>query len=284
MTSLGLLTWEGRGGAEAFTPLATEAGIEMMHRHVLIVAVLVAALAGSDAFACEPIHKLKLFDGSGSTCGPDQLICEDGGTGGDPNENPINCRTCAGGGLCWASDCRSFGGGDKGQYGQFKKDGQGELEALVMRITNVDTGDVTVLVDSIDNPDCPLPTSTTGFGCSALYKVIGIKPDGEGVRAPLCTWDDLDDVNTIARTPKTAKLFLTDVNGKSCKARKKAGDQWWMFYQTCCQPGEDFGDTGDELITELSMILDKDGVCSENPVRQATEPEFIPEVDPEPCL
>ncbi len=258
----------------------------MMQGSVMLIAVVLAAFVGLDASACEPIHKLIFQEEGEIPCQPGELVCDR-----DPSGDPVNCVRCnppnpgGGSGLCWASDCRTFGGSDKGQYGQFKKDGKGELEALVMVVTNHTTGNVVTLVDQIANPDCPIPAADGQTTCSAVYKVRGIKPEGGGTKVPLCTLGTLDDVNTIARTLKSAGVFITDLNGKSCKARKKVGDQWWMYYQTCCDPPSRFGNPGETISTELKMILDNDGVCSENPVRDDnTEPETIPGEQSEPCV
>lgn len=251
-------------------------------------AILALALASAPpAHACEPIHDLLLFgepvgDEVVFQCVSGQTVCPT-----DPQGNPLGpCLSCGSGDdqkLCWASECRGFNG-DTGQYGQFKKDAPGELEAIVMTITNHDTGQTVVLVDKVAAPDCPIPAATATGTCTKLYKVKRIRPIGEGI-GPLCTWDNLEDVNTIVRTPMSQGVVLTDVNGKQCQARKRAGDQWWMFYQTCCSPVSEFGAPGESVSTTTTLIIEDNGVCQTNTVRpDSTEPELIPDSAAVPCL
>lgn len=253
---------------------------------------MVAGGAARPAVACEPIHDLLLFgDGGNQTfveCNQGQVLCDTNGQG-----NPINCIPCeslaVGSQLCWASECRGFNG-DTGQYGQFKKDAPGELEAIVMTITNKTTNQTVTLVDQIQNaaPDCAafIPQASNTVQCSALYKVKRIRPVGGKNPGPLCTFDNLDDVNAIARTPKSQNLIIQDVNGFDCKARKKVGDQWWMFFQTCCSPPDGFGSPGDVLETKTELVIDQgNGACQVNEVRpDSTEPEQFPTTTADSCL
>jgi hypothetical protein len=198
----------------------------------------------------------------------------------------VLCDVAGGQELCWGSTCRGFGG-DTGQFGQFKKDGVGEFEALIFEVWNVQTNQMFTLVDKIANPTCAglIPAATPGITCDPLYKVKAVNPIGGSSPGPLCAWDNLDDVNTIARTPANQNVVLTDVNGAQCEARKKIGDQWWMYYQVCCSPLSAFGAPGEQLTTSISMVLDDNGSCSINTIRpDSTQTEIIPTAVASPCL
>lgn len=255
---------------------------------VLFGAAFALALAPTAPLhACEPIHDLITF---GEPVGDEVIFqCVSGQTvcPADPQGNPLGpCLACGSGEdqkLCWASECRGFNG-DTGQYGQFKKDAPGELEAIVMEILNHDTGQTVVLVDKVATPDCPIPAATATGTCTSLYKVKSVRPIGEGT-GPLCTWDNLDDVNTIVRTPLSQGVVLIDVNGKQCSARKRAGDQWWMFYQDCCSPVSEFGAPGESLSTKMTLIIENGGACQTNTVRpDSTDLELVPDSVTPPCL
>lgn len=240
------------------------------------------------ASACEPIHDLLRFGGPGAgviACTKGQVLCSTDARG-NPTSPCLACNVTGSQQLCWASQCRGFNG-DTGQYGQFKKDKPGELEALIMTVENLRTGKVVTLVDKIQSPTCAslIPTGSGGLSCSKLYKVKDVRPVKGTSPGPLCAFSTLDDVNTIARTPMSQKVVLTDANGSQCEARKKVGDQWWMFYQTCCSPTQEFGEIGDPVRTTTKMIIDQDGVCLVDPVRpDQSEPETIPAQEAAPCL
>src|SRR5690606_25640718 len=125
------------------------------------------------------------------------------------------------------------------------------------------------LVDRVQNPDCTalIPTPTADLDCNPLYKVKNIRPIDGSRPGPLCTFANLDAVNTVARTPSSQGVIVTDAAGRACKARKRAGDQWWMFYRTCCSPFERFGQPGDKLRTQMTLVVDRgNGQCVTNPV------------------
>lgn len=255
-------------------------------------AAMLAALylTAPPAKACEPVHDLLHF---GDPIGGGLIVCEPGATyckvdgQGQPIFPCIACEVTGSSKLCWASECRGFNG-DTGQFGQFKKDVPGELQAIVMTVENLRTGETTVLVDKIASPTCSalIPTPSANLSCSKLYKVKDIRPIGGSAPGPLCTFDNLDDVNTIVRTPASQNVVLTDVNGRQCAARKRAGDQWWMFYQTCCTPLTRFGEPGDPLDTRTELIVDRgNGNCVASPVRPGRRgPQIIPLEPSAPCL
>jgi hypothetical protein len=223
--------------------------------------LLCGGLAG-DARACEPLHDLIFF--------------------GAPDPVPVQPEAQ----LCWASECRSFGGSDKGQFGDLKKDVFGQLEAIVQVITNETTGKVVTLVDKLANDvDCAnlIPENDPEVECSQLLKVKGIRPIGEGLNAPLCTFNNLDDLDAVTSNPESQHVVVVDANGKQCEARVKG--QFQLFYQDCCSPAEAFGSPGDVIATQTSLIVDNNGVCSSNPVRKdATGDETFPEDEAEGCL
>jgi hypothetical protein len=256
-----------------------------------VIAGAALGLASVPANACEPTHTLLQFGeptgGGVIECQQGQQFCQVNGQG---QPIPGTCVTCdVGGGqeLCWASECRGFNG-DTGQFGDFKKDAPGELEAIIYEIWNVQTNQTVTFVDTVANPDCDqqIPQQTAGITCSNLYKVKAVHPIGGSSPGPLCTFDNLDDVNTIARTPMSQGVIIVDVNGAQCEARKKVGDQWWMFYQTCCSPLTAFGSPGDTLTTSASLVFDQgNGQCLTNTIRpDQTEPETIPSEVTTPCL
>lgn len=247
-------------------------------------------LAASPAFACEPIHDLLTFgepteDEVKFQCQSGQTVCPT-----DPQGNPLGpCLSCGSGGeqeLCWASECRGFNG-DTGQFGQFKKDVPGELEAMIIESWNLRTNQIVTIVETVANPTCTaqIPAPTAGTTCEGLYKVKSTTPIGGSSPGPLCTFDNLDDVNTIARTPASQNVIITDVNGRQCEARKKIGDQWWMFYSVCCSPASIFGVAGDEIATSITLVYDQDGTCKVTSKRaDQTDPETIPSANADPCL
>jgi hypothetical protein len=260
----------------------------------LAAAVVAAALglATTPAQACEPIHSLLRFGGDdppppppGSTL----VVCEDGQVICDDPNDPTTCITCGQLGLdrlCWASECRGFNG-DTGQFGQFKKDYPGELEAIIIESWNLVTNEVVTIVDKIANPTCAaqIPAQSANVSCDSLYKVKATHPIGGSNPGPLCTFDNLDDVNTISRTPASQGVIITDVNGQQCEARKKIGDQWWMYYQTCCSPVAEFGNVGDQIATSITLVFDQNGTCLVDSVRpDQSDPETIPQGEANPCL
>jgi hypothetical protein len=255
------------------------------------VAGVALGLVSMPAYACEPLHDLLQFGeptgGGVIECTQGQQFCQIDQQGNIIQGTCVLCDVGGGQELCWASECRGFNG-DTGQFGQFKKDRPGELEAIVMEIRNVQTNQVVTLVDKVAAPDCGalIPAATAGLDCRALYKIKGTHPIGGGSPGPLCTFDNLDDVNTISRTPMSQGVIIVDVNNRQCEARKKVGDQWWMFYQTCCSPLTAFGQPGEQVTTSTTMVFDQgNGVCLTDVVRpDQTEPETIPTEVADPCL
>lgn len=230
---------------------------------VLAAGVFLVGNPAGDALACEPVHDL-IFIGTP-----------------DPPPPPPQDQ------LCWASECRSFGGSDKGQFASFKKDAVGQLEAIVLVITNDTTGKVVTLVDKMaDDVDCGslIPTPDPQVECSQLFKLKGVRPIGDGVNAPLCTFNNLDDLDTITTNPESQHVVVTDANGLQCEARVKA--QYQLFYQDCCWPADAFGQPGDQIRTETTLVIDNNGVCSSNPVRSDGNDgiETFPTEEAEGCL
>jgi len=182
--------------------------------------------------ACEPILDILLFSGGGGECPVPTPGCP----------VPTTAPGAAGGELCFGGECRSFGGSDKGQFGQFKKDGVGKLDAVVLKITDTDTGQMKTLVRQIgNNAVCGVqtPLQDAGITCNALFKIRGVRPIGAGLNAPLCTFDNIDDLNAMTLTPDAQNLILTDVNGQHCLARFKS--QYWIYFKLCCKPALTFG-------------------------------------------
>jgi hypothetical protein len=182
-----------------------------------------------------------------------------------------------------AGECRSFGGSDKGQFGQFKKDSAGQVEAVVFKLTNTLTGVERFRVVQVQsNLDCvpQIPQQTAGLTCDGLFKVKGIRPIGDGLNSPLCTFDNLDDVNAVTAGPGT---IVTDVNGKQCASRSK--HQYWLFFQQCCSPAGLFGAIGQFIDVDIFLVVDQNGVCSINPVRpDQDDTEEFPVVPAGTCL
>jgi hypothetical protein len=225
--------------------------------------------------ACEPILDILLFSGGGGECPV--------ATPGCPV--PTTAPGPAGGEICFGSKCRSFGGTDKGQFGQFKKDGVGQLEAVVLKITDTDTGQMKTIVRQVaDDVDCvgATPQQDLGITCDALFKIRGVRPIGAGLNAPLCTFSSIDDLNKMTLTPDSQNLVLTDVNGEHCLARMKS--QYWVYFQLCCKPALGFGAQGDHIETDLSMVIENNNSCSVNIVRDDQTPEIIPLAESGPCL
>ena len=87
----------------------------------------------------------------------------------------------------------------------------------------------------------------------------------------------------ISNASRTRGQIVTDVNGKQCLARLK--DMYWLFYQDCCSPASLFGDPGDKITTNFSLVTENNGVCRVDPVRpDQTEPEEFPSEDAGSCL
>jgi hypothetical protein len=153
-------------------------------------------------------------------------------------------------------------------------------------VTNQTTGKVVTLVDRmVDDVDCEslIPANDPEATCSELYKVKGIRPIGEGTNSPLCTFNNLDDLDTVTTNPESANVVVTDANGKQCAARVKG--QYQLFYQNCCWPADVFGEPGDLIETDTSLVIDNKGVCSSNPVRNdGTGVESFPSEEAESCL
>lgn len=218
--------------------------------------------SGSTALACEPILDLLLFssDIPGKCPVPTSV----------PQKN-IN--------LCFGGACRSFGGSDKGQFGQLKKDATGILDAIIF-VVNGPGGNRQVVVRQDSGGLCPLPEpeSPDIDKCDALYKVKGIHPSGQGLNSPLCTFDNLADVNTITTQPGA---IVVDVNGFTCEGVNKP--QYWLYYRICCVPGSVFGAQGTSVDIDLSLLIDQ-GVagCRLDPVREE-RPELIPPSDSGTC-
>jgi hypothetical protein len=226
--------------------------------------LLLFGAQGHEAYACEPLHELIFI--------------------GPPDAQPAPPPQAQ---LCWASECRSIGGSDKGQFGDLKKDHFGQLEAIVQVITNQTTGKVVTLVEEISSDvDCGhlIPPSDPAVECSTLFKVKGIRPIGEPAESPLCTFDDLDDLDTITRNPQSEHVVVVDANGKQCEARTKG--LYNLFYQDCCWPADLFGQPGDQIATRTSLVIDNEGVCSDNPVRTDGNQgvEEFPAEEAESCL
>src|SRR5262245_20347799 len=134
------------------------------------------------AYACEPILDILLFSGGGGECPVPTPGCP----------VPTTAPGPAGGTLCFGGECQSFGGSDKGQFGQFKKDFVGSLDAIALKITDTDTGNTKFVVRTIgNNSQCAVqtPLQSAGITCNPLFKIKGVRPIGAGLNAPLCTFD-----------------------------------------------------------------------------------------------
>jgi hypothetical protein len=229
----------------------------------LLACLAVLAVPADKASACEPIADLLLFSSD--------IPCP------CPSPGPQTQSE-----LCVASECRSFGGSDKGQFGQFKKDQAGVVEAIVFKITNTITGVERFRVVQIGAPTClpQIPLQTGGLTCSGLFKVKGLRPIGEGLNSPLCTFDDLADVNAV--TTQNG-VIVTDVNGKQCLSSIRS--QYWIFFRQCCSPAGLFGILGEFLDIDISLVINNGGVCSVNPVRpDGDDVEAFPATPSSTCL
>jgi hypothetical protein len=102
------------------------------------------------------------------------------------------------------------------------------------------------------------------------------------LNAPLCTFSTIDDLNAMTLTPDSQNLILTDVNGQHCLARFKS--QYWVYFKICCKPALGFGAQGDHIQTDLDMIIENNGSCMVDPVRDDQTPEVIPQGVSSPCL
>ena len=234
------------------------------------VAFSFAWSAGS-ARACEPIQQLLLF-----VAPPPPCVCP------DPNQPPPPQSQA----LCWGGACRSFSG-DTGQFGQLKKDAPGNLEAIVFEVDNLANGKHFTLVQKIPNPGCSaiIPAQTAGITCNSLFKIRDLRPVGQN-SGKLCTFGDLGITDKIIHTPKSQNFTVSDLNGKLCRGETRAGDQWWLYYQTCCTP-QIFGLGGDHIVTNTKLIINQGGGnCLEDPVRnaQGTTGQTIPTDVAGPCL
>jgi hypothetical protein len=234
-----------------------------MKKLALAVALAGLVARGSPARACEPILDILLFSDE------------------SPGKCPVPTTTPQKNiDLCFAGDCRSFGGSDKGQFGQLKKDAPGILDALVIVLTGPG-GNRQVVVQQDQGALCPLPEpeSPDIDLCTSVYKVKGIRPIGASLNSPLCTFDNLADVNTITQGPGTT---ITDLNGKPCASVSKS--QFWLYYRICCKPGSVFGAQGSKVDVDLSLLINDGPSCKLDPVRSDQSPEVIPSSDTTPCL
>jgi hypothetical protein len=217
--------------------------------------------SGSVALACEPILDILLFsDESPGKCPVPTTV----------PQKQIH--------LCFGGECRSFGGTDKGQFGQLKKDAPGILDALVL-VLNGPGGNRQVVVQASENEQCPIldPQSPDIDRCDALYKIKGLRPVGAGLNSPLCTFDNLTDVNAMTQGPG---VTITDVNGQPCASVSKP--QFWLYYKICCEPGSVFGAQGSSVDIDLALLIDNGGACQLDPVREE-RPEVIPSSDSPSC-
>ena len=225
------------------------------------------ALGASPALACEPILDILLFS--------DEIP----GKCPVPTTTPSFNQT-----LCLGGPCRNFGGSDKGQFGQLKKDAPGRIEALFFQLQDVNVPMVETNVVQLDNVFCQgdpqIPTQTGALNkCDATYKVRGIRPDGADLNAPLCTFDSIAKINILTTT---VGVPLVDLNGSVCTSRNKS--QYWLYYRICCEPGSVFGNQGDELDIKAALVISDGGTCKLDPVRSDATPEVIPTSDSSPCL
>ena len=92
----------------------------------------------------------------------------------------------------------------------------------------------------------------------------------------------MDDLNELTQTPEGQHVILTDVNGNMCLARVK--EQYWLFYQICCEPALGFGALGSRIDIDAALVIENNGVCTLNPIRPDQTPEVIPLSDSGPCL
>ena len=232
-----------------------------MKKSLACALAVAGLLAGrSVTLACEPILDILLFsDESPGKCPV-------------PTTTPTLFRT-----LCFGGECRSFGGSDKGQYGQLKKDAPGDLEAVVFQIN--DGGNISFAVARGLSPVCnaDIPDQTSGLLCDRLFKIKGVRPVGANLNSPLCTFDNIDDVNLMTTTNG---IVITDHDGNQCESRIKP--QYWLYYKICCSPGTIFGALGDTVDIDLNLVIDNGGVCSLDPVRE-DRPEVIPSADSNTC-
>ena len=229
----------------------------------LVGAIAFLVLLSSDAArACEPILDILLFsDESPGKCPV-------------PTTTPSLFTT-----LCFGGECRSFGGSDKGQFGQLKKDAPGDLEAVVFRISDAAAGKISFAVARGLSPVCnaDIPDQTSGLLCDRLFKIKGVRPVGASLNSPLCTFDSIDDVNLMTTTNG---VVIVDVDGNQCESRIKP--QYWLYYKICCEPGLLIGNLGDTVDIDLNLVIDNGGVCSLDPVRE-DRPEVIPSADSNTC-
>ena len=248
--------------------------MERTVRRGLILAIGVAfslAWAAGPASACEAIQKILLFN---TPVGPPPCVCPPDQPG-DPDPQSQK--------LCWGGQCRSFNG-DNGQFGQLKKDAPGNLEAIVLEVTNVNTNEHFTIVRSVPNPVCAanIPAQTAGLTCNALFKIKDLRPVGERT-GRLCTFAQLDILDHLIHTPKSQGFTVTDLNGNVCGGQTRVGDQWWLYYQICCSP-QIFGQGGEGIETETTLIINQNGSCLEDHVRPGTNlPQPIPQGVTGPC-
>ena len=235
-----------------------------MKKLLITLALISLGLFGvSEARACEPILDILLF----SDQGPGECPV--------PTTTPrLNLKICLGG------PCRSFGGSDKGQFGQLKKDMPGDLQAAVFRVVDNVVGKTTFVVPRGVSQICDglIPKQTLNLLCDRLFKIKGVRPVGSNLNSPLCTFDNLDDVNTMTTTNG---VIITDVDGNPCESRIKP--QYWLYYNVCCEPGVLFGDRGDRVDIDLNLVINDNGQCVLNPVRKDSKPEVIPISDSNTC-
>src|SRR5215471_16401389 len=202
-------------------------------KFLALAIILAALLVGPVARACEPILQLLLFT---------QDI-----PGGCPVPTSTPSKSVD---LCFGGPCRSFGGSDKGEFGQLKKDAPGILDAIAFVVSGPG-GNRQVVVEESAGGSCvfPDPQSPDIDLCTALYKVKGIHPAGMGSNTPLCTFDNLLDVNTVTTQPGA---IVVDVNGFTCEGVNKP--QYWLYYRICCKPGGVFGAQGTSVDIDLSLV------------------------------
>jgi hypothetical protein len=229
----------------------------------------VGLFGGSAARACEPILDLLLFsfDEPGKCPVPTT----------EPRKNTE---------ICLGAKCRSFGGSDKGQFGQFKKDAPGKVEALIFRVTDTVTGNTAIVVRKADDQLCNgsglIPDQDPLLTCDALFKVKGIRPVGAGLSAPLCTFDSLDDLNTITSATPGMPVIVKDVNDDDCLAVFKP--QYWLYYKVCCTPGTPLGNQGDRVTIQSALVIENNNQCTLDPIRNDMTPEVIPQADSSQCI